>query len=133
MNSLKGSIHHHDPQTKDESAIRHRPLVGSEHVESGLIGSDLTTADYAALEERWIDRELANRAGLRRADSMTGGEVVGRKGGNYAGILIPYFHFGSDQVREYRLRRDHPDLEYDFAGNLKVRQKYLGAPGRSNM
>ena len=71
MNYLNGSIHHHDPQTKDESAIRHRLLVGSEHVRSGLIGSDLTTADYAALEERWIDRELANRAGLRRADSLT--------------------------------------------------------------
>jgi len=31
------------------------------------------------------------------------------------------------------LRRDHPDLEYDSAGNLKPRQKYLSPPGRSNM
>ena len=85
------------------------------------------------LEARWIDRELASRARLRRADSLTGGEIVGRKGGNYSGILIPYFHPDSDQVREYRLRRDHPDLEYDSAGNLKVRQKYLSPPGRSNM
>ena len=105
----------------------------AEHVGSTLIGSDLTTADYAALEARWIDRELANRAGLRRADSLTGGEIIGRKGGNYSGILIPYFHPDSDQVREYRLRRDHPDLEYDSAGNLKMRQKYLSPPGRSNM
>jgi hypothetical protein len=31
------------------------------------------------------------------------------------------------------LRRDRPDHEYDFSGNLKTRQKYLSPPGRSNM
>ena len=31
------------------------------------------------------------------------------------------------------MRRDQPDLEYDSAGNLKPRQKYLSPPGRSNM
>ena len=31
------------------------------------------------------------------------------------------------------MRRDHPDLEYDAAGNLKAKQKYLSPPGRSNM
>ena len=89
--------------------------------------------DYEALESRWIDRRLADQAQLRRVDSLTGAEVIGRKNGNYAGILIPYFRPESDQIREYRLRRDQPDLDYDSAGNLKVRQKYLGAPGRSNM
>jgi hypothetical protein len=64
---------------------------------------------------------------------MTGAEIVGRKNGNYAGILIPYFQPGSNRVREYRLRRDQPDLEYDSAGNLKAKQKYLCPPGRSNM
>src|SRR5690242_11964880 len=59
--------------------------------------------------------------------------MVGRKSGNHVGIVIPYFRPGSDHVREYRLRRDHPDLEYDSAGNLKQRQKYLSPPGRSNM
>jgi hypothetical protein len=93
----------------------------------------LTDADYAPLESRWADRGLATRAQLRRVDSLTGAEVIGRKGGDYAGILIPYFPPESNQVREYRLRRDHPDLEYDFAGKLKVRQKYLSARGRSNM
>ena len=96
-------------------------------------GSDLTVQDFAALEARWIDRGLALQAGLRRVDTLTGGEIVGRKGGNHAGIVIPYFHPGSDQIREYRLRRDHPELEYDSAGNLKPRQKYLSPPGRSNM
>ena len=90
-------------------------------------------SDYAALESRWIDRTLADSAFLRRVDSLTGGEVVGRKSGNYAGIVIPYFHPGSDRVREYRLRRDQPDLEYDSAGNLKPKHKYLSPPGRPNM
>ena len=95
-------------------------------------GSDLTIQDYAELEARWIDRTLAIQAGFRRVDSITGAEIVGRKG-NYSGIVIPYFRPGSDQVREHRLRRDHPDLEYDSAGKLKMRQKYLSPPGRSNM
>ena len=140
MNFLNGSIHHQDPQRKDENALGAHAYVGCEQSResiqsrgANLIGSGLTDADYAALESRWIDRGLAARAQLRRVDSLTGAEVIGRKGGDYAGILIPYFHPESNQVREYRLRRDHPDLEYDFAGNLKVRQKYLSAPGRSNM
>jgi Domain of unknown function (DUF3854) len=66
-------------------------------------------------------------------DSLTGAEMLGRKGGDYSGIAIPYFHPGSDQVRDYRLRRDHPDLEYDAGGNLKIKLKYLSPPGRSNM
>ncbi|MBZ5620768.1 MAG: DUF3854 domain-containing protein [Acidobacteriia bacterium] len=139
MNFLNGSIHHQDPQRKDENALGTLAYVGCEQSResiqsqgANLIGSGLTDADYAALESRWIDRGLATSAQLRRVDSLTGAEVIGRKGGDYAGIVIPYFHPESSQVREYRLRRDHPDLEYDFAGNLKVRQKYLSAPGRSN-
>jgi hypothetical protein len=96
-------------------------------------GSDLTIQDYTELEARWIDRTLAIQAGFRRVDSITGAEIVGRKGGNYSGIVIPYFRPGSGHAREHRLRRDHPDLEYDPAGNLKPRQKYLSPPGRSNM
>jgi predicted P-loop ATPase len=140
LNSLNGSIHHLNPQTKDENAFGTRPFVGAEHIgggtlisASGPVGSDLNAADYSALESRWIDRALADRAGLRRVDSLTGGEVIGRKSGNYAGIVIPYRHPGSDHIRDYRLRRDQPDLEYDSAGNLKLRQKYLSPPGRSNM
>jgi predicted P-loop ATPase len=100
---------------------------------SSLVGSNLTTSDYSDLESRWIDRSLSIRAGLRRVDSLAGAEIIGRKNGNYAGVVIPYFHPGSGSVREYRLRRDQPELEYDFAGNLKTRQKYLSPPGRSNL
>ena len=125
MNFLNGSIHHQDPQRKDENALGAQAYVGceqsSETIQSqgtNLIGSGLTDADYAALESRWIDRTLAARAQLRRVDSLTGAEVIGRKSGDYAGLLVPYFHPDSNQVREYRLLRDLPVLDYDFAVNL---------------
>lgn len=140
MNSIDGSIHPDGWQVKGEDGADSDPFVQPEHIPeahcvkpANLVGSDLTAADYAALEARWIDPVVAGCAHLRRVDSMTGGEIVGRRGGNYAGILIPYFLPGSYRVREYRLRRDQPDLEYDAAGNLKARQKYLSHPGRSNM
>jgi predicted P-loop ATPase len=140
LNSDNHSIHHHCPETSEEN-----PLDGAPFVSSGgtygaarataprLVGSDLSPSDYAALETRWIDDAVADQAGLRRVDSLTGAEIIGRKSGNYAGILIPYFRPGSGQIRDYRLRRDQPDLEYDAAGNLKPKQKYLSPPGRSNM
>jgi predicted P-loop ATPase len=140
LNYLNGSIHHQQPQRKDENSLGDRAPVGIEpncasspRILSTPVGSDLTEADFAALEARWIDRALADHARLRRVDSLTGAQVVGRRAGNYAGILIPYFHPESDHVREYRLRRDQPDYEYDSAGNLKPKQKYLSPPGRSNM
>jgi hypothetical protein len=64
--------------------------------ESRCIGHDLTPADLRSLEMRWTDPDLARRAGLRRVDSLTDPEVVGRKGGNYSGTAIPYFHLGSE-------------------------------------
>jgi hypothetical protein len=135
LNSFKGSIHHDGPQRKDEIAFSDArlPCLTTAPEKSNPIGSDLTPSDYAALESRWIDSALADRAGLRRVDSLTGGDIVGRRSGNYAGILIPYFLPGGNSVREYRLRRDHPEMEYDSAGHLRPRQKYLSPPGRSNM
>ena len=134
VNFLNGTIHRLHIETESETAALVRPLGGLEYVGSSHVGSDLTPADHAALESRWIDSDTARRAGLRRVDSLTGGEIVGRKGGgDYSGILVPYFHAGSDQVRDYRLRRDHPDLEYDADGTPKAKRKYLSPPGRSNM
>ena len=119
---------------------RDRPLVeridlarAERPVPFNLPGSELSVGDFAALEGRWIDRALAEAAFLRRVDSFTGSQLVGRRGGDYAGIVIPYFAPASQQVREYRLRRDHPDLEAGPDGVLKVRQKYLSPPGRGNM
>jgi predicted P-loop ATPase len=98
-----------------------------------LVGSALSNADFIALEARWVNRELAEAAFLRRVDSFTGAQLVGRKGGDYSGIAIPYFSPGSPYVREYRLRRDHPDFEAGANGELRVKQKYLSPPGRGNM
>src|SRR6185312_9333046 len=96
-------------------------------------GSELVASDFAALEARWINREMALAARLRRVDSLTGAELVGRKSGNYSGVAIPYFFPGTGEVREYRLRCDHPDMEIDGNGQVKPKQKYLSPPGRGNM
>ena len=105
------------------------PVVNEHHDDHpappNLVGTELSATDLAALESRWVDRPLAESAFLRRVDSWTGAQLVGRKGGDYAGIAIPYFAPGDRHVREYRLRRDHPDLEADSGGQLKVKQKYL--------
>ena len=74
MNTLNGSIHHIEPQRKDECVLDREAFGDVGHVPEGapvaapkLLGSDLTPADYyAALEARWIDRVLADRAQLRR-------------------------------------------------------------------
>jgi hypothetical protein len=140
LNTYNDSIHQFDSQRKGENVLNGSGSLGSEqHREAFFsqaaptVGSCLTEADYAALEARWIDRSLADQAQLQRVDALMGAEVVGRKNGSYAGILIPYFHPESGQIREYRLRRDQPDLEYDSVGNPKLKQKYLSPPGRSNM
>ena len=95
------------------------------------IGGPLTPRDldYEALAARWIDRQTAAAQFLRRVDSYDGAQVVGRNGaGDYAGVLIPNVWPGSDSIREYRLRRDHPEIE-----NGKVRMKYVAPPGRGNL
>jgi len=96
----------------------------------GLRGGPLTRADYDALSARWIDRDTADRQFIRRVDCAAGAAIVGRKGrsGDYSGFLIPYVLPGDDHVRDFRLRRDHPDME-----SGKPRAKYVSPPGRSNM
>jgi len=97
-------------------------------------GSALTDADYANLAKRWIDRGLAEAAGIRRVDSYNGAQFIGRRNnGSYAGLLIPYIPPGESRVREWRLRRDHPDIEQAADGNLKEHGKYMSPPGRGNM
>jgi predicted P-loop ATPase len=97
-----------------------------------LKGEVLVPGDYTTLERRWISREFADAALLRRVESLAGAEIVGRKMGNCAGIVIPYIWPGEDRVREYRLRRDHPDFEVIGAEHKQV-GKYLSPPGRGNM
>lgn len=89
-------------------------------------GGPLSLADRQALAERWIDDETAAEAMLRRVNSLDGGALVGRNGaGNWAGIAIPNVFPGADYIREYRLRRDEPEVELG-----KVRRKYMQPAGR---
>jgi hypothetical protein len=96
-------------------------------------GNALTEADYANLARRWIDRGLADAAGVRRVNSSAGASFIGRRdNGSYDGLLIPYLLSGESRVREWRLRRDRPDIEYKD-GQPRERNKYLSPPGRRNM
>jgi Domain of unknown function (DUF3854) len=96
-------------------------------------GEPLTDADYANLGRRWIDEQLADTARIRRVDSDTGHLLMSRRDhGSYEGLAIPYFLPGEVRIREWRLRRDHPGLEYKD-GKPKERGKYLSPPGRKNM
>jgi len=101
---------------------------------TGLPGEALAEADFASLRSCGIPRKLAERAMLRRVDSAEGAELVGRNGaGDYSGIVFPYVWPGQDSVREYRLRRDHPEMEQQPDGTLKEQAKYVSPPGRRNM
>lgn len=94
----------------------------------------LTENDYRMLERSWISSELADAAGIRRVTSFEGGQMVGRNGSSdYAGLIFPYIWPGEAKVRDYRLRRDHPELEYRLNGIMREKQKYLSPPGRSNL
>jgi putative DNA primase/helicase len=96
--------------------------------------SALTDQDYRMLARSWISQELADAAGIKRVSSFEGGQIIGRNGsGNYAGLIFPYVWPGETNARDFRLRRDSPELEHKSDGTTKERQKYLGAPGRSNL
>lgn len=53
--------------------------------------------------------------------------------GSYSGIIFPYVWPGENHCREYWLRRDKPEIEYDSSGAPKEKHKYLGPPGRGNL
>jgi len=93
-----------------------------------------TESDLAKLAERWIDESLAKIAQLRRVDTHTGASLIGRADNHsYEGLAIPYFlPEEHNLVREWRIRRDHPDIEYRN-GQPKERGKYLSPPGRGNL
>jgi hypothetical protein len=93
----------------------------------------LTDADFERLSSSFVSPALAHSAGIFRVDSPTAAEIVGRNGNaDYAGIVFPYFLPGNSNPREYRLRRDNPDLEQDSDGEIKQKRKYLSPPGKGN-
>ncbi|HEX9005431.1 MAG TPA: DUF927 domain-containing protein [Blastocatellia bacterium] len=96
----------------------------------------LTADDLEWLAKSYISPELAAKAELHRVDSMSGAEIVGRTpkaSADYAGIIFPYRWPGGNRAREFRLRRDHPDLELQSDGKTKEKAKYLSPPGRGNL
>jgi len=100
----------------------------------GLRGSPLEPRDLAGLLARWITPEMAEQAGIRRVCSIDGAATVGRNGaGNWSGLLIPNILPGEDCVREFRLRRDHPDFEVRADGSKREIGKYQSPPGRANL
>jgi predicted P-loop ATPase len=96
-------------------------------------GSELADTDYKALGSRWITPEGADQAGIRRVDSSVGRDMFGRKQGDLAGLIIPNVFPGESHIREYRLRRDHPDLEYRADGSFREANKYIQPSQRSNL
>src|SRR5436309_1986222 len=94
----------------------------------------LTDADLRLLSASFISPELAQSAGLFRVASYDGGLIVGRNGNaDYSGIVFTYSLPGNPHPRDYRLRRDYPDLEQKSDGTIKEKAKYLSPPGRSNL
>jgi hypothetical protein len=84
----------------------------SDNLGISSLGVALTANDLAALHKSYITPDLAKQAGIFRVDSREGAALVGRNGrGDYSGIVFPYHWPGESKPREYRLRRDHPDLE----------------------
>jgi len=77
-----------------------------------LEGKPLTAADLEALAARWIDKDTAKAQMLRRVASLDGKALIAANGrGDYSGLLIPYVWPGTEHIREYRLRRDHPEVK----------------------
>src|SRR5262249_27349502 len=99
-----------------------------------LAGSPLSEDDLQRLEDGGIARDLAEQTLLRRVTNAEGADIIGRATiGAYAGLIFPYILPGEPYVREYRLRRDKPELEIDADGKLKEKNKYLAPPGRGNL
>ena len=101
---------------------------------NNALGVPLTARDLASLAASYITADLAKQAGIFRVESPEGARLIGRNGtGDYSGIVFAYYWPGEDKIREYRLRRDHPDLEEQPDGlPPKEKAKYLSPPGRAN-
>jgi len=92
--------------------------------------SCLNPEDLTAMAKRWITPEIAVQAGIYRVDSIEGARLVGRNSsGDYSGLAIPNILPGQTRPREFRLRRDNPELKPDG----REANKYLSPPGRGNL
>lgn len=112
----------------------HRISKEVENRPKTVADKSLTQEDIDNLSSSWITPELAQRAGLFRVDHLEGAETVGRSksSGIYSGIVFPNIWPGETKAREYRLRRDFPDIEYKNT-QPRPKAKYLSPPGRGNL
>ena len=101
---------------------------------AALPGKKPSARDLKWIESSWIPPDLAAQALIRRVSDQEARELVGSNGrkGDMAGLIFPYVWPGEEHVREYRLRRDSPDVEYK-GDQRREMNKYLSPPGRQNM
>ena len=87
----------------------------------------LTPADYAALEQSWITREIADAAGIFRVAHIEAKDILVRRNGsgNLEGLAFPYYWPGESHVLMHRIRLDEP-----IANGDGKRLKYLCAAGQ---
>lgn len=92
-----------------------------------MLINNFTQRDVEIFSTSFIPIELAKLAGLRRVDSLTGANLLGRKPTareDLGGILFIYRYPEDQSPRQYRIRLDNPSLE-----NGKVKNKYLASVG----
>jgi hypothetical protein len=100
------------------------------HIPANLRGDPLVPSDYEKLNSSWIDQRWADANLLRRVSSPEGAEIVGRRdNGSFGGVLFPNFWPDQNDVREYHLRRDRPEMVMGIDGKWKEHAKYLAPPG----
>src|SRR5262249_15340205 len=88
----------------------------------------LTPSDLERLARSFISSEYVDRAHLFRVDSVEGARLVGqeaRGGRDFSGVGFSYYWPGENRPREYRLRRDNPEMERKADGSLKPKERYL--------
>ena len=97
-------------------------------------GAEPLASDYEQLKrESGIPRGIVDHYGIRRVTDSEAREIVGANGhGNYSGLLFPIWGFDG-KIREYCVRRDHPDLEQKADGSKATKRKYVYPPGRGNV
>ena len=98
-----------------------------------LAGKALSSEELDGFALNGIEADIIQRACWRRVNSEEGCHLIGRNhSADYSGLAIPYIWPGETHVREYRLRRDTPDMEHRPDGTRKIVNKYLSPPGRAS-
>jgi Domain of unknown function (DUF3854) len=88
-----------------------------------IVGSPLRPADLAQFERLSIPKELLESAGVCRVTDKEARDVLGvNRPGDMSGVLFPGLHPETGQTRNYRVRRDQPEME-----NGKPKNKYMSS------